>query len=227
MARPTSAIPGPSSRATTATPALPFRCTGSTTISPSLAYLRMFRASSEIAVAIMVVSAPPNPPSSATEPAEPAGGDDVGVVADRDGDLIHWRRRRARAGDRSRCARPSSRSRTVVTPSRLRPSWTIAKADVGLDADDHGLSAAQPHHLGDRPQRPRRERVEHVEHGDVDDHALRAEPPDAIRELVAQLEQVGVGQRRLDRGDQAVTLLENRDGHPRPPAISSPSATTR
>ena len=59
--------PGPSSRAITDTPALPFCCTPSTTISPSRAYLRMFRASSEIAVAIMVMSEPPNPPCSATD----------------------------------------------------------------------------------------------------------------------------------------------------------------
>src|SRR5438105_9665407 len=66
MARATSGIPGPSSRATTTMPELaPLRTTVKT-ISPCLAYWTMFRAISEIAVATRVRSLPEKPTSAAS-----------------------------------------------------------------------------------------------------------------------------------------------------------------
>src|SRR5215210_6723829 len=50
------------------------------------------------------------------------------------------------------------------------------EGDLGLDADDHRLGAAQPGHVRDPAQGARHERVHHVERRDVDDDAARAVP---------------------------------------------------
>src|SRR5918994_5577749 len=85
--------------------------------------------------------------------------------------------------------------------------------DLRLDADDHGLRAPQSRHHRDAAQGAGYEGVHDVERRDVDDDAPRAMARDLAHDVVAQLQDVGVGQRRLDRGDQERTLLEDRDGH--------------
>ena len=59
--------------------------------------------------------------------------------------------------------------------SNAKPELDHRKGHLGLQADDHGVRAAQPGHVRDRAQRPGRERVHHVDRGDVDDDALRAD----------------------------------------------------
>src|SRR5689334_5058263 len=216
MARPTSAMPGPSSRATTETPPRLSRSTVSSTISPSWAYFRMLRASSEIAVAIIVTSVVPKPYRSAS-------------------DRPMLRAATTSASERITTHTSSTGMRDTGSPGSVEmceaflevehgrhaveaePELHHREGDLGLDADDHCLGAAKPDHLGHRAERPRRERVEHVEHRDVDDDALRAVPAHPLGELVPQIQEVGICQRRLDRCDQAVTLLEDRNGHPQPP----------
>src|SRR5919202_4814119 len=70
--------------------------------------------------------------------------------------------------------------------------------DLGLDADDHRLGAAQPGHLRDAAQRARHEGVHDVERGDVHDDAARAVAGHLRHHVVLQLKDVRVGQRRLD-----------------------------
>src|SRR3954470_3742014 len=84
--------------------------------------------------------------------------------------------------------------------------------DLGLDADDHGLRATQARHVRDPAQRARDERVHDVERGDVDDDPPRPVARDLVHDVLAQLQDVGVRERRLDRGDQDRALLEDRDG---------------
>src|SRR4051812_24067464 len=83
---------------------------------------------------------------------------------------------------------------------------------LGLDADDHGLRAAQAGHVRDPPQRARDERGHDVERGDVDDDPPRAMAGDLGHDVLAQLQDVRVRERRLYRGDQDRALLQNRDG---------------
>src|SRR3954471_8585344 len=48
------------------------------------------------------------------------------------------------------------------------PELDHGEGHLGLDADDHGLGAAQPGHHRDPAQRARDERVHHVQRRDVD-----------------------------------------------------------
>jgi hypothetical protein len=57
------------------------------------------------------------------------------------------------------------------------PRRTIVKAISGLTPTTTVLGAAQPRHLGDRPEGVRAVAVEHVERGHVDDHAAAALVP--------------------------------------------------
>src|SRR5215208_6412062 len=87
------------------------------------------------------------------------------------------------------------------------------EGDLGLDADDHGLGAAQAGHHRDAAQRSRDERVHYVERRDVDDDPARAVAGDLAHHVVAQLQDIGVRERRLDRRDQERALLEDGYGH--------------
>jgi hypothetical protein len=65
--------------------------------------------------------------------------------------------------------------------------------------------------VGNPAQGPAGEGIEHIEGRDVYHDAAGAEPADPLREVFAELEKVGIGQHGLDRGDQAVSLLEDGD----------------
>ena len=174
----------------------------------------MLRATSEIAVASSVWSVLVSSSSRRHRARPLAGGDDVGVGLDRDhATRAHPPPSPASFRGRWSSASPSSRSSAVSTSSKLMPELHHRERHLGLDADDHGLGAAQAGHARDPLQRPRDERVHDVERGDVDDDPARPVARDLRHHVVAQLQDVGVGQRRLDRGDQERPLLEDRDGH--------------
>src|SRR5207245_8241048 len=80
-----------------------------------------------------------------------------------------------------------------------------------LDADDHGFRPAQPRHVGDVAEGAHREGVHHVERRDVHDDPARAVLADARNEGLPQLRQVRIGERRLDRRDEIVSLLQDGD----------------
>src|SRR3990172_3794373 len=67
--------------------------------------------------------------------------------------------------------------------------------------------------VGDPADRAARERVDDVECGHVDDHGAAPETSDALGELVSKLDERAVRQRLLQRGDEDVPLLHDRDRH--------------
>src|SRR6476469_10025758 len=75
----------------------------------------------------------------------------------------------------------------------LHPELHHRERDLGLDADDHGLRAAQARHVRDPAQRARDEGIHDVERGDVDDDPPRAVAGDLGHDVLAQLQDVGVG----------------------------------
>src|SRR5262249_6439705 len=206
-------------------PVRPPFSTGLNRISPVLAYSRMLRASSEIAVAIRVRS-PPAKPKRAARP-RPI-----------------WRAITRSAADRIGTATPS-RGMTSPRP----PTWLAMRAaglrslievrepflqvecrghvlegetepnhrecDLGLDAHAHGRSTAQPDHVGDSPQRSHREGVHDVEHRDVHDRPPGSVSPHLLYQVVPEMEKVLVAQGGLDGGDEVVALLEDGDAHRR------------
>src|SRR5215204_172065 len=87
-----------------------------------------------------------------------------------------------------------------------------------LDPDDHRFGPPQFRGVGNAAKRARRERVEYVERGNVDDHTASAVAAHEVGKVVTELQQVAITQRRLDTGDQRVTLFENRNGHTSPRA---------
>src|SRR5437879_5993101 len=170
MARSTSRMPGPWSLATTVSPCRPLSSTMPRVSSPFLAYKRMLRASSEIAVATRVRLLFEKP--------------------------ICWARARPRwravtmswsesIGTRvssftEACPRASTRCPDITGdllgspiqerealfevergrhPLQRQAELHHGEGDLGLDADDDGLGAAQADHVGDVAQGARGERV--------------------------------------------------------------------
>ncbi len=102
-------------------------------------------------------------------------------------------------------APPRGRAPSLV-PSSVRPSCTIEKATSGWMPTMIALRPQQLHHLRDAAQRAGGEGIHDVQHAHVDDDAGGAVPPHAGHQLVAQLCQIGVGHRALHRGDQDLAL---------------------
>src|SRR5262245_32751613 len=211
-------MPGPLSKATTQTPMRPARWHRLRRISPCPAYSTMLRATSEIAVAMTVRSLDEKPNLDASE--RPSWR----AVTMSDADPMETSLSAESLGmpgmpgpvGRVEIGEPLlevERGRHVLEGEA---ELDHGEGHLGLDAHDDRLRAPQLDHVRDRPQRPDGEGVHHVEDGDVHDGALRAVLPDLLHEVVAQLEQVLVGERRLDRRDQVVALLEDRNAHRSP-----------
>src|SRR5256712_4766752 len=208
MARSTSRMPGPWSRATTLKPARPSTSTMPRVSSPCLAYSRMLRASSEMAVAIRVRLLFEKPICWAR--ARPCWR----AVTMSWSELIGTRV----SSFNGTCPRASARS-AHIPADLLDPPVQEGEAllqvegrghslerqaelhhgegDLGLDADDDCLGPAETDHVGDVAQRARGERVHHVHRRDVHDHAARPVLADHLDQRVTQLQKLGVGQRRL------------------------------
>src|SRR5215218_2474472 len=204
-------MPGPWSAATTSMPGRPSpsRTTRSRT-SPRFAYVVMLRATSEMAVASRVWSVELRSSSAASSRARwravtTSASDSIAI------------RLSASTVERLLELGPQERQALLEVECgldvlELHPQLHHREGDLGLDAHDHRLGAAQPRHVRDPAQRAGDERVHHVERGDVDDDPARAVPRDLAHHVLAQLQDVRVGQRGLDRGDQDWALLEDRDG---------------
>src|SRR5262245_12680229 len=206
-------MPGPLSHATTHTPRRPPFWHRESRISPPPAYSRMLRATSEIAVAITVRSPEEKPSLEASvrpswraltmSAAEPMGTTRSGASL--------------AMGDLSRPGVEVRESLLEVEGGRhvLQGQAELhhREGHLGLDADDDRLRSPELDHVGDRAQGAHREGVHHVEHRDVDDRALGAVLPDLLHQVVAQLEEILVGERRLDRGDQVIALLQDGNAH--------------
>src|ERR687893_1267252 len=215
MARSMSAMPGPLSRAMTSTAGSRRRLADASIVcistSPWPAWVRMLRATSEMAVAISVASVEEQPIWAAS----------------------------SRPDCRATTMSPSVEMTILMRPSDTQspaqsdveegeallevqggvhvlepePELHHREGDLGLHAHDHGVRPAQQRHVGDRAQRPRRERIHHVEGRDVDDDAPGPVDADLAHEVVAQAYRLAVRHGRLDGGDQVVALLQDGNGH--------------
>src|SRR5205809_978787 len=67
--------------------------------------------------------------------------------------------------------------------------------------------------MGNVAQRARGEGIHDIENRHVDDHALRADFTDTLHNAAAQLYQVRVAERGLDRGYEVIPLFEDWDFH--------------
>src|SRR5438876_1170876 len=94
------------------------------------------------------------------------------------------------------------------------------KSDLRLNPDDHGLGPAQAAHVGEVAQRADREGVDHVQGGDIHDDPARSELAHLRHQRLPELFQILIVERRLDRRDQIVALLENRNWHGELPLVS-------
>src|SRR5262249_20479003 len=85
------------------------------------------------------------------------------------------------------------------------------EGDLGLYPNDHRVGAAQANHVGDVAQRARGEGVEDVHRRHVDDDATGAHVADILNQCVAQLQEICIGERRLNAGDEVRAVLQDRD----------------
>src|SRR5918999_5491257 len=187
--------------------------TSVSSISPRTAYVVMLRATSEMAVAsrvwsVLVSSTVPASSRALWRAVTTSASDSIGMTD------------RGSSGTvRGLLPRPLQQGEALLEVERgehvleAHPELHHREGDLRLDADDHGLGTAQPRHPRDPLQRARHERVHHVERRDVDDDAARPVARDLRHHVVPELQDVAVGEGRLDRGDQDRPLLEDRDGH--------------
>src|SRR2546425_6741791 len=187
-------MPGPWSRATILRPRRPLLSMAQRTISPRCAWTTMLRATSEMAVAISVCSVLPNPLAAASS--RPFWRATTMSVS-------HSTGTRTSSGMVAAPLAPCAQELEAFLQIQRgghalerEAELHHGKCHLGLDPHHHRLGAAQPGGVGDAEQRAGGERVEHVERGDVDDHAVGAQPPDPVCQLVAQREEVVIGQPR-------------------------------
>src|SRR5213594_321833 len=98
-------------------------------------------------------------------------------------------------------------------PFECQTQMDHRKGNLRLDPDDHGLGPAQAAHVGEVAQRADREGVDHVQGGDIHDDPARSELAHLRHQRLPELFQILIVERRLDRRDQIVALLENRNWH--------------
>src|SRR5712692_4005177 len=224
MALGTSGIPGPSSRATIMMPFRPAFWARLSRISPVLAYSRMLRASSEMAVAITVKSLPSKPNRAAR--ARPSWRAATMSAADRMGTVITDRpmsspgpassalgMRRAGVLQVVEVGEPLLEVEGGGDVLKGEAELDHGKGHLGLDSHDHGLGAPQPDHVGDGPQRANGEGIHHVKDGNVHDGSPGSIAAHLLHEVVTELEQVLIAEGRLNGSDEVVSLFEDRYPH--------------
>src|ERR1041385_1689148 len=204
-------MPGPSSRAMMEMPRLLPCSEGTMITSPNLAWSTMFRATSEMAVAITVRSDPSKPSCRASS--RPFWRAITMSTVERIMTRISFSMLqgsfREMVQESQSLFQVEGRADAFQQQSQLHHG----EGDVGLDADDDGLRPAQFEHVGDGPQRARGEGIDDIEHGDIDDDATGTGLADAIRQVVPQPQQVGVREDGLDAGDEVISLFEDRNLH--------------
>src|SRR5207245_9271367 len=88
------------------------------------------------------------------------------------------------------------------------------ECNFGLDADDDGFRPPQSDHVCERAQSLRRKGIHDVERSDVDNNAAGTVLSYAVSQFIAELEEILVGESRLNGRDEVLTLFENRNSHP-------------
>src|SRR3989442_6276604 len=225
-------MPGPWSRATTWMPMRLPRCASERTIAPLFAYSMMFRASSEIAVAITVRSLPVKPICDASSRprcrASTMSVEEAMATTEAPRVVASWGQiSRAMQGPRLWIPPQEGQALFEVQGRghvpQGQPELDHGEGHFGLDPHDHGLGPPQTDHVGDRAQGPHGEGVHHVQDRDVDDGAPGPILADLLHQIVPQLEEVLVAQGRLDGADEVAALLQDRDAHLVRPAVRSRS----
>src|SRR2546425_9156479 len=194
-------------------------------ISPRLAYMRMLRASSEIAAAITVWSPLEKPAFAATlrpcwRAVTTSTSDAIGTSSSSgtvpvpraavEGPLAALDALPSHVIEEGQPFLQIERGRDAL---ERQAELHHRKGDLGLDPDDDGLGAAQPRHVRDVAQGAHGERVHDVERRHVHDDAARTEAPYSFDQRFPKLREIGVGERRLYGRDQVLALLENRNFH--------------
>src|SRR3989475_6341709 len=224
-ARPTSGMPGPWSRAITITPCRsPFETTLSA-ISPRLAYMRMLRASSEIAAAMTVWSPLEKPAFAATlrpcwRAVTTSTSDAIGTSSSSgtvavpraavDGPLAALDALASHVIEEGQPFLQIERSRDAL---ERQAELHHRKGDLGLDPDDDGLGAAQPRHVRDVAQRAHGERVHDGERRHVHDDAAGTEAPHSLDQRFSQLGEIGDGEHGVNGPDRVLARLGTRNSH--------------
>src|SRR5712691_1464524 len=153
-------------------------------ISPFLAYMRILRAISEMAAAMTVCSPLENPATAASaRPCCLASTTSTSATIDRRSSSptaarlfvsgLYEALFSAAIQEGEAFFEVQDRGDAFQRQAELHHG----EGDVGLNAHDDRLGAAQAGHVRNVAQRPHGERVHDVERGDVDDHAAAARPP--------------------------------------------------
>src|SRR5260370_10670031 len=98
-------------------------------------------------------------------------------------------------------------------PFERQPQLDHGERYFRLDTHDHRLRTPEPGHVGDVPERAHGEGVHHVQRRDVDDDPAGAVLAYPRYDGLAQLREARIGERRLDRRDEIVSLLQDGDFH--------------
>src|ERR1700719_2223661 len=166
----------------------------------------MLRASSEMAVAIMVGSLPEKPiwvarsrPFCRAAMMSPTwlmgkSASSSGIV----NILAHPRRHQFQTFFKIK-----SRGDAI----ERQPKLHHRKGDVGLNPHDHHFCAAQFGSLSDATKSSRGKGIHHIKSADVDHDAARTKLTYLVSQLVLQLDQILIGRCRLHACDQNTTLL--------------------
>src|SRR3989442_8224548 len=156
----------------TTSPSRPVSVAGRMRTSPRRAYNRMFRATSEIAVAMTVWSPRVKPWAAASSrPFSRAWTMSTSeAIASRSSSLTSAALPRLRVQERQALLEVEGRH----DPFERQPQLDHGERHFRLDADDHGFGPAEAGHVSDVPERAHREGVHHVQRRDVDDDPARA-----------------------------------------------------
>src|SRR5258706_471625 len=191
-------MPGPESSATTCSPTrLPW-WTRSRTIRPCFACSRMFRATSEIAVAMTVRSEPTKPICPAR--LRPSWRAVTISAAERIGTTASL----GMLGGADPSVEEGQAFLQIEGGGHVlerQAELDHGERDLGLDPYDHRLGAAQADHVRDRAERPHREGVDDVEAGDDDVRAHEARGVDRLHEVVRDRRVDGRDARDVDDDD--------------------------
>src|SRR5713101_7937091 len=119
-------------------------------------------------------------------------------------------------------SRPRCRAVTTSTSAAIGISSSLGTFDApraALDAELRLVVEEQQSFLEVQRGGHALEREAELHHGEghlglnPDDHAPGPETPDALDQRLPQLREVGVRERRLDRRNEIVALLQDRDFH--------------
>src|SRR6266446_4745476 len=180
-------------------------------ISPALAYSTMLRATSEMAAAMSVASAPSKPISVARE--RPFWRAVTMSRADMIGTRVSFAITKVPLQLPVQISQAFLQVQRRANPLEGQAQLHHGKGHVGLNAHDDRLSPAQPKHVRNGAQRARGEGINDIQHSHINDDAARAKMPNFFGQVIAQQQQVLIREHRLNAGDQVIALFENWDMH--------------